>query len=96
MSFWTKASNWNKIKDTVQGMAAVLQIILVADDAKPIYNVITAVVQLVVLFVGIWGADANKNNIPDFLEEDPIVVTTTTTIKKDEPVTTETTVEKKE
>ena len=79
MKFWRRASNWVKVKDTVQGVAAVLQVVLVANESAHIWNYITGAVQLVTLFVTIWGADQNRNDIPDIYEE-------TITVKSDSPI----------
>jgi hypothetical protein len=86
MNFWKRSSNWTKLKDTVQGAAAIMQVVLVANDANHLWNYVTGAVQLISLFVTIWGADQNRNDIPDIFEEEVKV-----TVKSESPVEVEVT-----
>ena len=91
MNYWKRASFWTKIKDTVGGILALGQLSLVLGNAQHIYNGILFIGQAVALFIPIWMEDKNQNDIADIFEKEVKV-----TIKSDSPITTETTIEKKE
>ena len=91
MSIWTRASTWTKVKDTVQGAAAILQVVLVANESAHVWNYITAAVQIITLFVTIWGEDRDKDGTVDVFQKE-----VTVTVKSDAPITTEVTETKKD
>jgi len=91
MSFWTRASTWTKIKDSIQGILAITQLSLVLGDAQHIYNAITFIGQVAGLLIPTWMDDKDNDGTVDAFQKEVKV-----TIKSDSPITTETTIEKKE
>lgn len=85
MNFWTRASVWMKVKDSINAVGTVTQVVLIAGDSQHIWNYLTAAIQLAGTFITIWFEDNNKNDVPDIFEDEIV-----TTVTSDSPITIDT------
>ena len=85
MNFWTRASVWMKVKDSINAVGAVTQVVLIAGDSQHIWNYLTAAVQLLGTFITIWFEDKNRNDVPDIFEKEIVTI-----VKSESPITVET------
>lgn len=84
------SSFWTRVKDSVNAVGTITQVVLVAGESDHIWNYITGGIQLLGTFISIWFDDRDKNGKVDIFEKE---IVTTTTITSDSPieVSTETT-----
>lgn len=90
MSYWTKTAFWHKVKDTIQVVGTFTQLGLILGDSQHIYNVITAVAQLIGLILPIWLVDMDQDGEIDTFQKEVTVKVTS-----DAPIQVETKTETK-
>ena len=91
MSYWKKASFWNKVKDTIHFLGTATQLTLILGDSAHIWNFITAAAQVLGSIIAIWMEDKDKDGEVDVFQKEVI-----TTVTSDSPIKVETKIEKKE
>lgn len=79
------SSFWTRVKDSVNAVGTITQVVLVAGESDHIWNYITGGIQLLGTFISIWFDDRDKNNLVDIFEKQIV-----TTIKSDTPIVVET------
>lgn len=81
------ASFWTRVKDSINAVGTITQVVLVAGESDHIWNYVTGGIQLLGTFISIWFDDRDKDGNVDIFQKEII---TTTTIKSDSPIILET------
>lgn len=79
------SSFWTRVKDSVNAVGTITQVVLVAGESDHIWNYITGGIQLLGTFISIWFDDRDKDGRVDIFQEQVV-----TTITSETPIKVET------
>lgn len=79
------SSFWTRVKDSVNAVGTITQVVLVAGESDHIWNYITGGIQLLGTFISIWFDDRDKDGRVDIFQKEVI-----TTVTSDTPIKIET------
>lgn len=79
------ASFWTKIKDSINAVGTITQVVLIAGDSEHVWNYVTGGIQLLGTFISIWFDDRDKDGKVDIFQKEVI-----TTVTSDAPIKVET------
>lgn len=85
------SSFWTKIKDSINAVGTITQVVLIAGDSEHVWNYVTGGIQLLGTFISIWFDDRDKDGKVDIFQKEVV-----TTVKSDAPITVETEIKKTE
>lgn len=85
------SSFWTRIKDSINAVGTVTQVVLIAGNSEHVWNYITGGIQLLGTFISIWFDDRDKDGRVDIFQKEVV-----TTVKSDSPIIVETEVKKTE
>lgn len=75
-------SFWTRVKDSINAVGTITQVVLVAGESDHIWNYVTGGIQLLGTFISIWFDDRDKDgNVDIFQKEVVTTVTSETPIK---------------
>lgn len=79
------SSFWTRVKDSVNAVGTITQVVLVAGESDHIWNYITGGIQLLGTFISIWFDDRDKDGKVDIFQKEVV-----TTIRSETPIKIET------
>lgn len=79
------SSFWTRVKDSVNAVGTITQVVLVAGESDHIWNYITGGIQLLGTFISIWFDDRDKDGHVDIFQKEVV-----TTVTSDTPIRVET------
>lgn len=79
------SSFWTRVKDSVNAVGTITQVVLVAGESDHIWNYITGGIQLLGTFISIWFDDRDKDGKVDIFQKEVV-----TTITSETPIKIET------
>lgn len=79
------SSFWTRVKDSVNAVGTITQVVLVAGESDHIWNYITGGIQLLGTFISIWFDDRDKDGKVDIFQKEVV-----TTVTSETPITVET------
>lgn len=79
------SSFWTRVKDSVNAVGTITQVVLVAGESDHIWNYITGGIQLLGTFISIWFDDRDKDGRVDIFQKEVV-----TTITSETPIKIET------
>lgn len=79
------SSFWTRVKDSVNAVGTITQVVLVAGESDHIWNYITGGIQLLGTFISIWFDDRDKDGKVDIFQKEVI-----TTVTSETPIKVET------
>lgn len=83
------ASFWTRVKDSINAVGTITQVVLVAGESDHIWNYVTGGIQLLGTFISIWFDDRDKDGKVDVFQKEVV-----TTVTSDTPIKVETEVKK--
>lgn len=89
------ASFWTRIKDSINAVGTIAQVVLIAGDSEHIWNYLTGGIQLLGTFISIWFDDRDKDGKVDVFQKE-FQKEVITTVTSDTPIKVETEVKKNE
>lgn len=79
------SSFWTRVKDSVNAVGTITQVVLVAGESDHIWNYITGGIQLLGTFISIWFDDRDKDGRVDIFQKEVV-----TTVTSETPIKVET------
>lgn len=73
------SSFWTRVKDSVNAVGTITQVVLVAGESDHIWNYITGGIQLLGTFISIWFDDRDKDGKVDIFQKEVITIVTSET-----------------
>lgn len=79
------SSFWTRVKDSINAVGTITQVVLVAGESDHMWNYITGGIQLLGTFISIWFDDRDKDGKVDIFQKEVI-----TTVTSETPIKIET------
>lgn len=84
------SSFWTRVKDSINAVGTITQVVLVAGESDHMWNYITGGIQLLGTFISIWFDDRDKDGKVDIFQKEVVTkVTSETPIKVETEIKTE-------